>query len=499
MRSSQVSVGDNILASQYNFLRNDAVGGAFLLPHEQSVPDLTLKVESGVCYVGAVRVIYAGGNSPSFTAPSSNPRIDLLTIDSSGALARTAGSEAGSPTVPTYPNDKLVIAEVYCRVGQTTIRDTDQGSNGYIKQDVRPFLGGAFIASNDQVSASAAIQPSKLDAGNVDTDWIPDTDDARKLGSSSKQWSEIRAKKVYQDNALLASAKFGGSGSDGALTITSGTTNIDCAGAAIVIKNYTSISITGTGALTFSNPNSNGTTVILRSQGNVTLTSSATPMIDMSGMGGSGGAAVTSSGSVASGNSGSDGITFKITTKAGTGSSRSGPTNGVGGAAVSAYTIANLFTQTIDLLMRYGDYIFIGAGGGSGSVSNATPATSGGGGKGGGCLVIECGGAWNFTTTNGISVAGKNATAATGTHSCGGGGGAGGSFLALYNTLTANSGTVTVSGGSGSSGSGSLDGNDLGAGGGGSFTNAGQNGQGSASGGSAGAGLSTVLSNNQFS
>ena len=55
--------------------------------------------------------------------------------------------------------------------------------------------------------------------------------------------------------------KFGGTGADGALSITSGTTTIDCANAAVVIKNYTSISITETGALAFSNPNTNGTTV----------------------------------------------------------------------------------------------------------------------------------------------------------------------------------------------------------------------------------------------
>lgn len=158
MRSTSVSIGDNANADQYNKLRLDAFGASFLLPHEQNTPDLTLKVEAGVCYVGATRVIYAGGNSPSFTAPSSNPRIDLLTIDSSGTIGRTAGTEASSPSVPTYPKDKIVLAEVYCRVSQTTIRDSDQGSNGYIKQDVRPFFSmpRAITQGNTEIYAASS-------------------------------------------------------------------------------------------------------------------------------------------------------------------------------------------------------------------------------------------------------------------------------------------------------------------------------------------------------
>lgn len=85
----------------------------------------------------------------------------------------------------------------------------------------------------------------------------------------------------------LVGARFGGDGSDGVLNISSGTTTVDLNSAAIVYKNYTSISITGTGQLAFSNPNTNGTYVVLRSKGNFTVTSSTSPAIDVSGMGAS--------------------------------------------------------------------------------------------------------------------------------------------------------------------------------------------------------------------
>ncbi|KKK85192.1 hypothetical protein LCGC14_2775770, partial [marine sediment metagenome] len=85
-------------------------------------------------------VSFAGGNSSSFTAPTTNPRIDLLVLNSSGALERVVGTEAASPTPPTYPTDKIVICEVFNRVGQTSVKNVDDTVQGYISKNVRPFL-----------------------------------------------------------------------------------------------------------------------------------------------------------------------------------------------------------------------------------------------------------------------------------------------------------------------------------------------------------------------
>lgn len=161
MKSTNVSTGGNIAASQYNNLRDDAKGGSFLLAHQQTVPNLTLAVEPGVFYIGNIRVDFASGNSPSFAAPSANPRIDLLTIDSAGSLSIILGSEAANPVPPAYPTNKLAICEVYCRVGQTTVLDSDSAGQGYIYRDVRPFLGGAYIAATGQI-ADGVITAAKL-------------------------------------------------------------------------------------------------------------------------------------------------------------------------------------------------------------------------------------------------------------------------------------------------------------------------------------------------
>lgn len=345
MKSPQVAGGDTALANQYNALRDDAKASSYLIPHQQSTPDLTLKVEAGQVYFGILLVEFAGGNSPTFTAPSANPRIDVLSLNRSGVLVRTVGEEAASPSAPAVSSENIPICQIYNRVGQTSIKDADDSVNGYIYKDLRPHL-----------------QQAKL--------------------------------------------RFGGNGSDGDLIINSGTTTIDVGGAQLFIKNYRTLSITGTGKLVFTNPHINGTLVILKCQGNVVLTSSQSPMIDCSGMGG------------AAQNFGT--CFYGRTNPGNDGTSNSSGTNG-----------AMNYLCLLALDRRFG----CGAGGGR-SYYPGTP------GRGGGALIIECNGSLNFTTYNGISVAGQNAT------QCAGGGG-GGSCVILYRILVSSSGTVNISGGVG--------------------------------------------------
>lgn len=296
----------------------------------------------------------------------------------------------------------------------------------------------------------------------------------------------------------VALRRFGGTGADGALSITSGTTNIDLGGAAVVVKNYTTISITGTGKLTFTNAHANGTKIILKATGNVTLTSSEAPMIDASGLGGDG-AAGQATGSAA-GSTGTNGLGYDLVTNAGGGGQASGAGGGTAGAAITTISY-----QAFSIFLERYRKAFVGAGGGSGGTSTGT-GTSGVGGKGGGCLIIECAGAWNFTTASGISVAGAVGGNASGSgggdRRAGGGGGGGGFFLAIYNTLTANTGTITVSGGVGGNNSSGTD-SAVSGGGGGSSDVAGNAGTTSAvasakTGGDGGVGKSSVVANTEY-
>jgi hypothetical protein len=267
-------------------------------------------------------------------------------------------------------------------------------------------------------------------------------------------------KEFIAGNKLLATelnenfskvAIFGGNGSDGALDTSGGSIEIDLGGLSYVVKNYTTINIVSNN-LSFINPNANGTIIVIKSQGDVIISST----IDASGLGGNGSSGIPSRGTVehiiSSSNGGNGGNSLP---------------SGAGGTATTAIYLRSDIAGKIITATP-------GAGGGNGGNAFIS-GTGGAGGKGGGALIIECGGAWNFTGT--ISVAGndgENGTTGTGLNGSGGGGGgggAGGTLVVLYNELTANSGTVNIgggNGGNGGNGSGSTSGtNSYGGGGGG--------------------------------
>lgn len=378
-----------------------------------------------------------------------------------------------------------------------------------------------MVIYNSTTSAFETYQNDKWTATTAPSFTTAERD-ALDVNNGTVIYNTTTSKFNFYENDVwveMVAVKFGGTGADGALEITSGTTTIDCAGENIVIKNYTSISITGTGKLAFSNPHNNGTIVVLKSQGNVTLTSSEAPMIDMSGMG-----AVGATGPVSNtapdnenGSAGTTGYALSAIDaptgglagfNAGEGNN---PTPAGGGTSIaipSALKKAYLYSASLFLALQRYQHAFTGSGGGSGSfyIANGTCAI-GNAGRGGGGLIIECGGYWNFTTAGGISVGGTDASAVASTATIGAqsgsGGGGGGFFQALYNFLTANTGTVTVAGGQGANGAvqgGNITGQAPG--GGGAGYNAGEAGTSTyvfpGTGGDGGDGVSLIAQNTEF-
>jgi len=377
------------------------------LVSEQTSPNMTLKVNPFAIAVLDSVISYTGGNTATLTAPVTNPRIDLVVYSTTGsAIAVRAGSEGVSPSEPTPTTGDIVLCSIYHRVGETTLRERDISPNtqGYIKRWYTPVVYRTDIATQ-----------------------------------------------TYVGNRI----KFGGTGTDGALTLTSGTTTLDLGSAAYFEKNYTSISITGTGKLAFSNPNTNGTIIVIKSQGAVTLTSSTSPCIDASGMGSAAGAAASGTVTATSASTARTSQMFN--------SIPANVSNAGGAAPIS--TITNVKA----LLLAPGcggggggQYTGAtdGAGGGGGAsiINNGTSGGASGGntggtasaagGRGGGALYIECAGTYTNTSAT-VSVAGVAGSNSASNGSGAGGGGAGGTLYVLYNTLGSDTGTYTVTGGAG--------------------------------------------------
>lgn len=307
------------------------------------------------------------------------------------------------------------------------------------------------------------------------------------------------------DPTFLGTVKFGGNGADGALSISSGTTTIDLGGAKTYIKNYTTISITGTGTLAFINPHSTGTAILLKTTGNITLSSSQTPMIDISNCGGAGGTAGSvGASSQANGNAGNNGVFGFLSVGGGSaGAVNAGATGGTSG--VFAYDVTALTSAAV---LKYRATLAPGGGGGGGAVKtgSGSAATGGRGGNGAGLLIIECAGTFNFTTTNGLSLKGENGqgyqVASGGNReAAGGGGGGNGTILVLYETAGTITGTIDTtnsSGGSGASGSITNPRPNSGGGGGGLTSAGGGNSYQTLSGPAGGNGFSLITQNTEF-
>lgn len=266
---------------------------------------------------------------------------------------------------------------------------------------------------------------------------------------------------------LLASVvKFGGTGVDGALTITSGTTTIDLAGATVFIKNYSSVSITGTGSLAFINPAAGGTIIIFKCSGSWTVTSSTVPAIDFRNLGGAAGLNSTTN---TAGSQGCGGYGGSSAAAAGSAPSSTGNcgSSGIGtdggafgfwipGMTIGASTAGKQTTGSVGaspLVTSSSSARFVkamvipGAGGGSGQASGNGSGSSGGagvnGGRGGGAFYFEVAGSYTCSST--INLAGAAGVNSVG--SAGGGGGGGGSLLGLCGSIVSDTGTYTVTGG----------------------------------------------------
>lgn len=298
-----------------------------------------------------------------------------------------------------------------------------------------------------------------------------------------------KEKGILPSSTLALGGIFGGDGSNGPLLITSGTTTLDVDTVALYVRNYSSISIVGTGALAFSDPNTSGTIIILKSIGDVNITSTATSAINVNEMGGAGGAGVVAG----AGNDGSTGRGNVFQADFGNGAL-------VGTGGVAGTRIEDNNASQVVAALSTGNYrqlvVSCGAGGGGSTAITGVTATNGT--RGGGALIIECGGRLNFTGT--LTGRGGNAGTCTTDVSSPGGAGGGGSIYIIYNRLLANAGTITVTGGSNTT-CNTGNANTCGGGGGASLINSGGAGGCGASGagGAGGAGFSAVISNDYFS
>lgn len=90
----------------------------------QGSPDMTVAVASGVVMIDGARVTVTGANGTISTADSSNPRFDIVSINSSGTIVVTAGTPAIRPVFPAVPANSAALAAVHVPASDTAIQSS---------------------------------------------------------------------------------------------------------------------------------------------------------------------------------------------------------------------------------------------------------------------------------------------------------------------------------------------------------------------------------------
>jgi len=115
---SEVDAVDfGILVAAYNGT-GVVAGGAVTA---QGSPNMTVAVAAGTVLINGLHYAISAGNGTITTADASNPRFDLITINTSGAVVVTAGTAASNPVFPAIPADDAVLAAVQVPAGDTAI------------------------------------------------------------------------------------------------------------------------------------------------------------------------------------------------------------------------------------------------------------------------------------------------------------------------------------------------------------------------------------------
>jgi len=151
--------------------------------------------ESGGVHVNTARVkthngyvSITAGDYTVPTAPSTNPRYDLVYVDASGDVQFESGTEAVSPDIPDFKN-RLVLAYIYRAVGVTEVYDEDIN---WVSYDKQANEGDYFVRGDSDIEGSETVNSGQSGGvfnakGDTDGDLIktfPTTDQVG-LGASS--------------------------------------------------------------------------------------------------------------------------------------------------------------------------------------------------------------------------------------------------------------------------------------------------------------------------
>lgn len=155
----------------------ERIAGPFA-PHAQAQPNLTIQIDPGyISKVGGLPDEVVAQDTASITAPTTNPRNDIVYIDqATGALGVATGTEAASPTDPSIPGGKVAVARIRLRVNinQITNNDIDDLRNSPSGATGFTSAVRAYSTANQSITVDTT-EKVELNAETYDVDGEFDT------------------------------------------------------------------------------------------------------------------------------------------------------------------------------------------------------------------------------------------------------------------------------------------------------------------------------------
>lgn len=147
------------------------VAAAFA-PRESDVPAMTVTIDGGKIHNGIALLIVAPQVTTTFTAPTTNPRIDRVVINSStGVYSIVTGAEAASPVAPDIPVDTVPVCQISMYVGQTEILNAD------ITDERVSFGGGSKLFNKLDATVAPTVNNDGTEGYSEGSFWIDVTND----------------------------------------------------------------------------------------------------------------------------------------------------------------------------------------------------------------------------------------------------------------------------------------------------------------------------------